>query len=114
MKRTTDSNHARRSRVPRQRVQRHSIGVVLFGLLAAAGCKTVTPPEPVASIPPHSFVRGWSASVGNKEPLVDMHLVEDDLFLYSRDNQSYVFTASGGAVVYSDIIVPPAHRCGGR
>ena len=78
-----------------------------IGLLAVAGCKMPVQPEPIVAVPPQSFVRGWSASVGNHEPLESLHLVSDQLYVYSKDNQAYVFSAPSGKVIYSDQIVPP-------
>ena len=79
-------------------------GLGIAGMAISAGCKTVATTEPIVSIPPQSFVRGWSAEVGNQAPLKSLYLLSGQLFAFAADNQAYVFVAASGKFVYSDQI----------
>jgi outer membrane protein assembly factor BamB len=81
---------------------------IIGAVLLAGGCKTVTKPVTIGPVPAQSFVQNWLATLPNAktDPVTNLYLRGETLYAYTRSNQVYGFTATGGTLVFSNQVVP--------
>lgn len=83
--------------------------VVAVGLLAM-GCRTAAPEPTLSTLTTSGFVKHWQADINaTKDPISQLHLRDDALIAYTRDNSSYWFSASGGQLLAINNVTAPGH-----
>src|SRR6266540_3925741 len=84
-------------------VSKHLV-CLLIALSFAGGCRPPTgggPKSPITALPAGSFARQWAAKLDLKnDPVRELHLEGDRVFVYTRGNQSYVISRAGGALQF--------------
>jgi outer membrane protein assembly factor BamB len=84
------------------------MGALMGAIIVTGGCQTVTKPATIAVVPAQSFVQNWVAKLPQTktDPVSNLYLRGDTLYAYTRSNEVYGFSATGGTLVFSNQVVP--------
>jgi outer membrane protein assembly factor BamB len=85
------------------------VGTLISMAIGAAGCQVTTKAPTIGPVPANSFVQQWAAPVPSlkNDPVASLYLRGDTLYAYSKNNQVYGFSASGGGLSFADQVVGP-------
>jgi len=83
--------------------------LLALAISTLVGCQVAPKPPTIVEVPAGSFVQQWKASIPElaTDPTVKLYLRGDTLYAYARSNQVYGFGATGGKLVFSDVVVGP-------
>lgn len=86
-------------------MKQHLLSVLVVCIAMVAGCRSnandpVT--APTKTVPAQSFARSWSTQLGvdAKDPVSEIHLREDTVFLYTKGHVVYGVNRTSGQLLY--------------
>jgi hypothetical protein len=82
---------------------------VASAMLCCAGCQVASKPPTIVEVPSGSFVQQWAAPIPElkNDPVAKLYLRGNTVYAYAKSNQVYGFSAAGGKLIFSDVIVGP-------
>lgn len=83
-------------------MRRHLLTLILLAATVPLfnGCARRQPEPTLGPVPANGFVKGWGAALNlQRDQSSRIYLRDDLVFLYTRQNQVYILTASGGELI---------------